>query len=114
MQRQAQDDSAQEAAIELAAKLDAQRRQEDANRRAAARAQLLAEVVQGREQQIALHERLRYCTHWNNTFERQFCTACTCWGKSGTSSKVAVIVVAALFVFSTSQRDVVPARLSGL
>lgn len=70
MQRQVQDELAQDAAIELAAKLDAQRRQEDANRRAAARAQLLAEVVQGREQQIALHEQLRYCTHWSNTFER--------------------------------------------
>lgn len=58
MQRQAQD-AAQDQAIELAAKLDAERRQRDSDRRAAERAKLLEEVVQGRQNQIALHERQR-------------------------------------------------------
>ena len=58
MQRQAQD-AAQDQAIELAAKLDAERRQRDTDRRAAERAKLLEEVVQGRQNQIALHERQR-------------------------------------------------------
>lgn len=58
MRRQAQD-AAQDQAIELAAKLDAERRQRDSDRRAAERAKLLEEVVQGRQNQIALHERQR-------------------------------------------------------
>ncbi len=57
MQHQAQDDARQDEVIERAAKVEAQRKQAEADRQAAARAALLAEVLQGRQEQIVLHER---------------------------------------------------------
>ena len=59
MQHQVRDDARQDEVIEHAAKLKAERKQAEADRQAAARAALLAEVVQGRQQQIAMHERHR-------------------------------------------------------
>ncbi|BDA46337.1 probable cilia- and flagella-associated protein 53 [Coccomyxa sp. Obi] len=70
MQHQAQDDARQDEVIERAAKLEAERKQAEADRQAAARAALLAQVVQERQEQIALHERHRLEERCQSTLER--------------------------------------------